>query len=497
MGVIDTIFFGTDYCFIKFSQKTKQKMLTEMGVIDTIFFSSKSFFLDSSCPLATLNVTAQVDLIWELRDVHLEPVLDLVEDFCIALVRHKGDGETFGSKPSSPGHSVQVGVSVLGHVVVEDNVDSLNVHATTEEVGGDKDSLLEILELLVARESLLLSHASVNGDGWEILLYEELGQSHTSLHGLDEDDDLVEFQNIEQLEQIPVFLRVLQLDVMLLEAVQSQLGLVVNVNLHGVLHELLADRPDVLAEGGGEHHHLLLVGSGPEDLLDVPPHVQLLQHLVTLVQHEMFQVFQWELFALDEGEDPAWSSHNNMRTVALQNLLILRDRHPSKKHSNLDVGEKLGEPLVLLTDLEGQLSGVTHHQHRNLSIHGLNLLESSQNKYSSFPHTGLGLAQNVHTQDSLGDALVLDLARMLKSTVYNGSQDLRLEQEVSETAAVDGDVVSLDGPLLLGLLSVLAGIGLLGIFLLFVVQKIIIDISVSHYDSNIFSLVEVNQAILA
>ena len=55
---------------------------------------------------------------------------------------------------------------------------------------------------------------------------------------------------------------------------------------------------------------------------------------------------------------------------------------------------------------------------------------------------------------------MLDLARMLKSTVYNGSQDLRFEQEVSETAAVDGDVVSLDGPLLLGLNSVLAGIGL-------------------------------------
>merc|ERR1719273_1574075 len=481
MGVIDTIFFGTDYCFIKFSQKTKQKMLTEMGVIDTIFFSSKSFFLDSSCPLATLNVTAQVDLIWELRDVHLEPVLDLVEDLCIALVGHKGDGETFGSKPSSPGHPVQVGVSVLGHVVVEDNVDSLNVHATTEEVGGDEDSLLEILELLVARESLLLSHASVNGDGWEILLYEEL----------------VEFQNIEQLEQFPVFLRVLQLDVMLLETVQGQLRLIVNVNLHGVLHELLADRPDVLAEGGGEHHHLLLVGSRPEDLLHVPPHVQLLQHLVTLVQHEMLQVLQWELLALDEGQNPAGSSNNNMRTVALENLLVLRDRHPSEKHSNLDVGQKLGESLVLLTDLEGQLSGVTHHQHRNLSIHGLNLLESSQNKYSSFSHARLGLAQNVHTQDSLGDALVLDLARMLKSTVYNGSQDLRLEQEVSETAAVDGDVVSLDGPLLLGLHSVLAGIGLLGIFLLFVVQKIIIDISVSHYDSNIFSLVEVNQAILA
>jgi hypothetical protein len=29
----------------------------------------------------------------------------------------------------------------------------------------------------------------------------------------------------------------------------------------------------------------------------------------------------------------------------------------------LDVGHELGEPLVLLADLEGQLAGVTHHQH--------------------------------------------------------------------------------------------------------------------------------------
>ena len=99
---------------------------------------------------------------------------------------------------------------------------------------------------------------------------------------------------------------------------------------------LLTDWPDVLAEGGGEHHHLLLVRSGSEDLLDISPHVQLLQHLVALVQDEMLQILQWELLALDEGENPAGSSHNNMRTVALQNLLVFRDRHSSEKHPNLE-----------------------------------------------------------------------------------------------------------------------------------------------------------------
>lgn len=45
------------------------------------------------------------------------------------------------------------------------------------------------------------------------------------------------------------------------------------VGLHYVVHELLADWPDLLGEGGAEHHHLLLVGSGFEDLLHISAHV--------------------------------------------------------------------------------------------------------------------------------------------------------------------------------------------------------------------------------
>ena len=48
---------------------------------------------------------------------------------------------------------MQVGVWVLWHVVVEDNVDSLNVHASAKQVGGHQDALLEVLELLVAGQS--------------------------------------------------------------------------------------------------------------------------------------------------------------------------------------------------------------------------------------------------------------------------------------------------------------------------------------------------------
>ena len=94
--------------------------------------------------------------------------------------------------------------------------------------------LLEILERLVARQTLLLAHAPVNGDRGEVLLDQELRQGHAPLDRLDEDDHLVELQDVEQVEQLPVLLRILELDVVLPQSVKGQLGLVVDVDFHGL-----------------------------------------------------------------------------------------------------------------------------------------------------------------------------------------------------------------------------------------------------------------------
>ena len=102
--------------------------------------------------LSSLNVTAQINLIRQLSDVDLEPILNLVENLGVTLITHKGDGQPLGAESSSPGNPVEVGVSVLGHVVVEDDVDTLDVHPAAEQVGGHQNSLLEVLELLVSDE---------------------------------------------------------------------------------------------------------------------------------------------------------------------------------------------------------------------------------------------------------------------------------------------------------------------------------------------------------
>ena len=113
----------------------------------------------------------------------------------------------------------------------------------------------------------------MHGDAGKVAFAQQLVEFGGTQRALDEYDDLVEFQGIEELIQLPVLLRLTELDVELLQAVQGQLRFIVDVDFERVLHELLADRSDLLSESGAEHHDLLLSRSGSEDVLDVPAHV--------------------------------------------------------------------------------------------------------------------------------------------------------------------------------------------------------------------------------
>lgn len=88
-----------------------------------------------------LTVRAEINFVGQFGDVDIEAILDIIQDLRIILVRHECDGETFGTETTSTRNTMQVGVRILGHVVVEHDVDTFNVHATTEEIGGDQDAL--------------------------------------------------------------------------------------------------------------------------------------------------------------------------------------------------------------------------------------------------------------------------------------------------------------------------------------------------------------------
>lgn len=169
---------------------------------------------------------------------------------------------------------MKVLVGIIGEIVVDDNIDTLNIDTTAEQIGRHEDTGIEVLEGLVLGNTLVLLHAGMDADGGEIALGKETVELVGTGDLRDEDDNLVELQNIEEVIQLAVLLALGQLDVVQLQTVKGELGVIVNVDLHGVLAELAADRADLLAQGGGKHHDLLLVGGHAEDLLDVTAHLE-------------------------------------------------------------------------------------------------------------------------------------------------------------------------------------------------------------------------------
>jgi hypothetical protein len=118
-----------------------------------------------------------------------------------------------------------------------------------------------------------LADARVHSNRWEIAFAEKFVKLSSTQSALDEDDDLVEFEAVEEVIEFAILLRLVKLDAVLLETVQSELGLIINVHLERISHEFLANRSDCLRQSGAEHHDLLLGWGLSEDFLNVAAHI--------------------------------------------------------------------------------------------------------------------------------------------------------------------------------------------------------------------------------
>jgi len=178
--------------------------------------------------LSSLNIGGDVDLLGQRSDSHLEAILDRFLNLLVLIISNERNRQALGAETAGTRDTMEIGVGVFGHIVIEDNVDTLNIHATAEQVRSDQDAALEVLEELITLETLFLVHGAVDVDGGKVLLFQQGCEGNATLDRFDEDDDLIELQRIQQIEQLAILLRLAQFDVMLLETVQGQLGFIIN-----------------------------------------------------------------------------------------------------------------------------------------------------------------------------------------------------------------------------------------------------------------------------
>jgi len=150
-------------------------------------------------------------------------------------------------------------IALVGEIVIDDDVDTLNIDTTAKQVGRHEDTGIEILEGFVLFDALLLFQATVDADRWEVAFRQETIQLLGTSDLGNENDDLVEFQGIQQIVQFAVLFGLGQFAIVELQSVEGQLGFVVNVDFHGVLAKLFANGSDFLGQSRTEKHDLWML----------------------------------------------------------------------------------------------------------------------------------------------------------------------------------------------------------------------------------------------
>jgi hypothetical protein len=136
----------------------------------------------------------------------------------------------------------------------------------------------------------------------------------------------------------------------------------------------------------------------------------LVEHLVTLIEHKALDVAQAEVLVAHKGVQTTGSGDNDVRVglLVLENVDVVLNGSATVEDRGLDVGQVLAETGVLILDLESQLAGVAHDQHRALAVDRLDLLKSGQDENGSFTKTRLGLTKDVGSENCLRNAVLLD-----------------------------------------------------------------------------------------
>ena len=136
----------------------------------------------------------------------------------------------------------------------------------------------------------------------------------------------------------------------------------------------------------------------------------LVQHFIAFIKDEDFDVSKAKLLLSDQRIQTTRSSDDNMRVGIFvgKGFDILLHRCASVKDCCFHFWEIFAEPGVLVLNLVGEFTGVTHDKDCALARHRLDLLECSEDEDGCLSETGLGLAEDIGSKDGLRDAHLLD-----------------------------------------------------------------------------------------
>ena len=180
---------------------------------------------------------------------------------------------------------------------------------------------------------------------------------------------------------------------------------------------------DVLAHGSREEQSVSILRHVLEDGIDAlrEAHVQ---HLVSLIKHHVVHVLQLSHATINQIEQTARGSHDNLHTM-LQGANLASDVGTAINCGNMQTVDVLGKTVQIVCYLEAELTCRTEDDSLCLLAAGISFLDNRNTVRCSLTRTGLRQRNHVVLiTKQIWDYFFLNWHWILKSKLFDGTANL-------------------------------------------------------------------------
>lgn len=307
---------------------------------------------------------------------------------------------------------VNVQLAVVGKIVVDDQRHLLDIQTTSPNVRGDQHAAISSTELLHNLITLALLHGAMHSAHGEGSLTQGVGKPLHLRARIAEHDGLRDRKTVvEVVQSVELPLLTLHIHEELADALQGKL-ITLDEDLHRLVHELAGQVEHFLGHGGGQKHHLSAWGQIAVDVVESVLEA-LVEHLITLIDHQHLDVAGAEVSLGDHIEHTAGSSRDHLHTI-IQTTNVLSHALSSDAGVTLDLHVSTDGDKDLL-GLFGQLTSGREDQGLGLHQRGINVLQNTNAEHSGLSSSGLRLSNHVTSLNDRENGTLLNSRGLFKS----------------------------------------------------------------------------------
>ena len=310
--------------------------------------------------------------------------------------------------------AVNVAFRILRNIKVDNVGNVINVDTAGSNVGSNQHINSALAEFLHYAVTLVLAQVAMQALSHVATAGKSDRQVVNTLFGTAEDNQLAVDFCVQQTAQ--AFNLILGFEIILLNQRYSQLFLGNSYILRS-FHVLLGQAQNRTGHSCGEQQSLTFNRQAVHNLFDIINKAHI-QHFISLVQYQEFDMVQTDGAAVDMVNQTARSTDNNLHIVAQRtdlafNRLAAVNRQRTHAAGAADFAD-------LFRNLNSQLTGRSHNQRLNMLEVG-NCLHQRNTEGSGLAGTGLCLADNVVTFEHQGNSSGLNRRRLFEAHVSQGS----------------------------------------------------------------------------